>query len=152
MKFQKILEKVGTAYFFIGIIVIGLLLGAAGLAGIFSKDEYLPCEATIVRIEEYYDYTTSDDDSGIQYRVYVDYAAEGRRFREAELGSYSSSMKEGDVITIEYKKGEPEVIQGKGAGKVPYIVAIVGFASAGFGIYRYSRYKKFKKETGIAAL
>ena len=141
MKLNQILEKAGMRYFFIAPIVAGLLMCVLGVRGIFSKDVYLPCEATIVRIEEYYDYTV-DEDNPLQHRVFVDYTAEGRRFREVELGSYSSSMKEGDTITVEYKEGEPEIIQGEGANKVPYIIAVVGLGMAGFGIYRFSRYKK----------
>ena len=144
MKFEEFFAKTSFVYANIVFIIAGLLISGISVLSLFSKTEYAQTQATIVEIEEYYDMTDISDDASnrINHRVYVDYAADGMRFRHAELGAYSSSMKEGDEITIEYDTSDPSHIQSKGANKIVFVTIPVGFAVAAFGIVRLKLAKK----------
>ncbi len=132
MKFIDLLRKTAVLRFYAGMVVVGLVIGVISAIGLAApKAEYIPVEATIVRIDESYD--SAGD--GTNYTVYVRYRAGGQWFDEAELGAYSSGMKEGDVIEIEYNFDDPSMIQMPGSEKIPYITCAVGFIAAAVGVY-----------------
>lgn len=140
MKLLDLLRKVKVLRFSAGMILIGLVMGVISVIGLTApKAEYIPVEATIVRIDESYDPTAYGGDGGTNYTVYVRYRAEGQWYDEAELGAYSSGMKEGDVIDIEYNAEDPSVIQTPGSEKIPYITCAVGFIAAAAGVFLFIR-------------
>ncbi|MDO4811800.1 MAG: DUF3592 domain-containing protein [Eubacteriales bacterium] len=126
MRNSRILGKMmavwsGLSFVAVGIffIVISILILRA------PKTDYIPTTATIVDIIEKYD--PMDDE--IDHQVFVDYKANGKSYRHAALGSYSSSMQVGDRVDIEYAADDPSHIQTPGSGKIVYIVLGVGILS-----------------------
>lgn len=114
----KILTALGSLL--TGIIMLGFSIVVIAL----PDAEYAETTGTIVNIEEYRDMTSSNND--IMHRVFVDYTADGKDYKNAEYGSYSSSMEIGDEVTVLYNVDEPKQIQAPGFEKVPYIVGGVG--------------------------
>ena len=68
------------------------------------------------------------------YTVLVDYEADGVIYEDAEYGSYDSSMKEGDEVTVLYNQDDPTDITYPGFEKLPTIICIAGALAIVFGI------------------
>ena len=121
------------SFTFIGFIIFGLIF-VAGSIFIMTrpKIEYKTCEGTVVNIEEYYD--TFDGDNQLCHRVYVDYTVDGKEYKNAEYGSYNSSMKEGDKVAVYYDPSDPSSIQPEGFETVPYVVLGAGCVAIIVGV------------------
>lgn len=124
-----------TKRFFMAIstIIIALIFVGLSIFAIARKDEvtFENVEATIVRIDEFYDTVNQQN----EYTVFVDYEVEGVKYKGVEYGAYDSSMDVGDTVTAKYDVDNPEFIEAEGSENVPYIVGGAGFVLAVFGIY-----------------
>ena len=112
------------------------VFGLAFLAGsIFllcsPKVDYAETQGIIAEIEESYNFSSEE----YEYAVYVDYAVDGVRYEHAPYGSYNSSMKVGDAVTVLYNPAAPDEIQAPGFETVPYVVGAAGLAALIFGIW-----------------
>ena len=117
----------------LGFVVIGLILAGISVFQLTRpKVDYKTCEGTIVRIEEGLDLTA--DDTNIIYKVYVDYTADGKEYKEVDYGSYNSSMKEGGKVTVYYDPADPSKIQAEGFETVPYVVLGAGIVAVIIGV------------------
>lgn len=86
-------------------------------------------DATISRIETY-----TDSDGDTQHTVYVDYRYGGKTYKDVELSRYSSSMDEGDEITVELDPKNPEELASSPLGSliVGIVFTLVGCAISWF--------------------
>lgn len=126
MKIVRILAPVST-------IIAALLFVAFSVFAITHNDDtvYKTTEATIVRIEENYNYI----DEMYEHTVFVDYEVDGVKWKGIEYGAYDSSMEIGDTVKVKYDMKDPTSIQAEGSEKVPYIVGGAGLAVLAFGIF-----------------
>lgn len=140
MKLLDLLRKTKVLRFYAGLAAAGLFIGIFSVVALVTPEaEYIPVQATIVRIDESYDPMAYGGEGGTDYAVYVRYRAGGQWFDEAELGAYSSGMKEGDVIDIEYNSEDPSMIRTPGSENIPYITGAVGFIAAAAGIVLFMK-------------
>ena len=89
--------------------LIFLIAGVACIiAGILFlndvKGEFVKTEAVISSIESYYDEMAEEE----KHFVYVDYTVDGKEYQNIDIGTWSSSMKEGETIKIMYDVWNPE--------------------------------------------
>ena len=114
-KFKKVFGLVIT-------LVVGVVLVGFSIAALSAPDvDYQTTTGTIVDIQEETD--AEDFTSG---QTYVDYTVDGKEYTHVEFGSYSSSMKLGDKVTVLYDPADPTHIQAEGTEFVPYVVLVVG--------------------------
>lgn len=85
---------------------------------------------TVTDIIEEYD-AASETNS---YRVIITYRAAGKRYENAEYGSYHTGMKVGDTVDVEYSVEDPTRINAPGNEYIPFITLLVGAAALVFGI------------------
>ena len=115
----------------IKLLLLGLVLVAAGF--IFLLDIAGPSQKTkavISRIEVI-------DEPGAQevdYKVYVDYAVDGTRYRDVPLGSYSAFMKEGKQITVRYNIENPAQVHTSSATIAVWVLFLSGGVCLFFSI------------------
>lgn len=105
----------------------------SGMVGHFEKTK-----AVISRIETEY----NNIDNTYDYHVYVDYVADGTRYRDIPLGSYDAGMTEGKKITIEYNVDKPEKVRTKhsiAAVVVLFAVGGAGLVLSGTGLLAAKR-------------
>lgn len=130
---QNVMRKAQKIRMGIGFAVAGALFLAMGIFFLLNganKADFAQASATIARIETFYD-TVSESESG---RTFVDYTVDGTTYRGIELGSWSSSMKEGDKVNILYDVNDPGNITTKGGLLVPYVAILAGLAALVFGV------------------
>ncbi len=124
----------------LGFIVIGLILAGISVFVLTRpKVDYRTCEGTIVKIEERDEYV--GDELTREYKVFIDYEADGKEYKEVEYGAYDSSMDEGDTVTVYYDPADPSRIQPEGFEKVPYVVLAAGIVSVAAGVVMLIRKK-----------
>lgn len=121
-------------------LITGVFFVVFSLIALFSaaKAEYKSTTATIKDIVVSYDAVNETN----EYSVLVDYNANGRHYRNIELGSYSSSMKIGDTVEVFYDTENPELIHTKGGEKVPFVTLAAGLAAGAYGGYTLLKIKK----------
>ena len=123
--------KIVRILFAIGILVVGI---AFVIASVFvlkaPKVERVETEATVVEINEDYDSINETT----TYEVFVDYEVDGKQYTHAEYGSYTTGMKVGDKVTVEYNPEDPSDVQAPGADNIPYIILAVGAVAVILGI------------------
>lgn len=123
MKFWNTIRKIERIRFYLSLIAVGVLFTVVSCIVIaMPKPEFSSADGVIQRIEPY------NNPSGEElYVVYVSYTDEsGNRHEEIRYPAYSSSMKEGDTVTVLYDPAAPEEIQAPGGEIVPYVLFVVG--------------------------
>lgn len=149
MAFMDKLKKFTVVKSFIGFLLVGLIFTAIGAFIIFSpKSEKVTVEATIDRIEEYIEFGET------QHRIYISYTdANGVKHENVPHGEYSSKMKEGDTLSVQYDVNDPECVSSTGGEFLPYVITGIGIlcivGSLVFGIKALkkptSEYNQFDK-------
>ena len=149
-KIEKVVNKV---YLFqsikmaIGFIIVGLLmLGISTFAFINYKEYDGVTNATISKIAKTDDRTAMEEEEDIGYTVYVDYEIDGKEFKNIELGSYSSDMKEGDKIEIRYDLNDPYQIKTPGGRLFISIFMVISSLAIVFGVYNLIKIRKNSKK------
>ncbi len=119
------------------VAVIGVILIVLGIISKNSdKDiEYRTVQGEITNITE--DIIGEDR----EYHVYVTYKVAGTKYEDVEYGSYNSSMKVGDRVTVYYDPADPSHYQAKGFETVPYVFGGVGAAAVIFSVIMMIRKK-----------
>ena len=92
-----------VGFLFLG--VIGLCVEIPATQEYYQevKPRIIEVDAVIQRIETY-----KDSDGDTQHNVYVTYQHDGTVYEDVELSRYSSSMNEGDHVTVELDPENPE--------------------------------------------
>ena len=100
VKVRDFIRKYKQLTFFIGLLVVGIIFAIAGILSLSKpKVEGVSVDAKIVDIKKEDAGTDGDGSTIYNYYVYVDYKdKEGNEHKNIETGSYSSSMKVGDII------------------------------------------------------
>lgn len=112
IKIRDFIRKYQQLTFFIGLLIVGVVFSIVGVISLKEpKIDGIEVEAKIVNIEEE---KTGEDADGLDtydYHVYVDYTdKDGVEHSNVESYKYSSSMKVGDTINVEYNPENPEEI------------------------------------------
>ena len=77
-----------------------------------NSEYYITLDARIVEIQKEVTYDEVNDETDVDYTVFVDYEYNGVKYEHIELGRHDTDMREGDVLQIEIDTREPgEVVQ-----------------------------------------
>lgn len=136
----NVLRKFGKIRSSVGFIIIGLLFTVVSILILFSPEgETETTSAVITEIEVSY-----NEEGDRDFTVYVDYTVAGTEYTHIWLGSYSSSMHEGDTIEINYDPADPTAISAVGSDEVLYVVLIAGLLALAVGVLMLIRSIKQK--------
>ncbi len=121
-------------------LVVGLIVLIVGIAfsvklAVFNSNS-ATVEATIVEIYTYY------NDDSTEHRVFVSYEVDGVTYSHRELGSYSSSMREGKTVKIKYNLDNPNEIMSKSSVFIPVILLPLGGIFMGLAIWQLTIIRK----------
>ena len=143
MPIRRFFQKAAQIYFWITLSAVGLLFLVIGLLALRAPEaEYLPTTATITAIEEEYDAFAEET----RMRVLVEYEAEGVRYSDTELDSYSSSMRVGDTLEAEYRADDPAQLRTSDGKTVLLVVLTVGASALLGGLFMTVRTARKKTE------
>ena len=123
----------------VGLILLGLAFIVLGVYILINPAEY-DCEATatISKIEvtggEWVTNADGLDTYEETYTVYVSYDFEGKEIKDAELNSYSSSMKVGDSVDIEFNADDTAHVSEAGFSILPIVAIVAGTVAVVVGI------------------
>lgn len=110
-------------------LFLGLLALIVGATSLVNRRNYLPVDATIIRIEEAYD--TAEE--RYNYITIVKYRVNGKEY-EGDIGFYEPGFKEGKVIEIRYDPNDPANVESATPGALIYFI-VVGTMVTAAGIY-----------------
>lgn len=120
MKRDKKTKKIIMIFFLIvDIVIFALLFSNWNDTKNFMKNA-IKTEATITKIDEKHHGGDTD------YLVYVSYYVDGKSYNE-ELNSYSSSMREGNKVTIYYNPNNPSEIRSNDNSFDEIILLLYGY-------------------------
>lgn len=88
----------------------GLIVGGVVIRN-YSNEFFKSANSTTATIDRIERYRDSDGES--EYDVFVSYEAEGQYFDDIELDFYSSSMYQGQQLTVYYQSTRPNIIRTK---------------------------------------
>ena len=133
MKFWNALRKIERIRFYISLLLVGLLFVVlSGIVISRPKAELVSADGVIERIESY-----EGADGETQYRVFISYTdADGNRHEGLEYPAYSSSMKEGGTVGVQYDPASPEMIQSSDGAFIPYLILAVGLIAIAAAIIK----------------
>ena len=133
MRFWNTIRKVERIRFYASLLVVGaLFVVLAGIGISLPKAELLSAEGKIERIE--FDTDASGEKTEQVYVSYTDYA--GVHHETIRYPAYSSSMKEGDSVSLLYDPAAPENIESPGAKYIPYIFIVIGILAVAVSIFK----------------
>ncbi|MDO4816596.1 MAG: hypothetical protein Q4A83_08385 [Bacillota bacterium] len=123
----------------VGLILLGLAFIVLGVYVLINPAEYdYEATATISRIEATGGEWVTDADGHETYEdtytVYVSYDFEGREIKDAELNSYSSSMKVGDSVDIEFNADDTAHVSEVGFSILPIVAIVAGTVAVVVGV------------------
>ncbi len=139
MNFFRVVGKIERIRFYLMLFVVGVLFVVLAIVGLsMPKPELLSTEGVIERIEFY-----EDADGEEMQDVFVSYVDDkGNSHENIKYPAYSSSMKEGDTVTILFDPSSPEHIQTKGGEVIPYIFLVIGIIAIVISILKIVAGKK----------
>lgn len=131
MNFWNTVRKIAKIRFYASFLLVGILFVVASCFVIAQpKPDLLSVEGTIEKIE------VTLVGSEEEYQVFVSYRDQnGGRHLNIPYPSYSSSMKEGDTVTVLYAPAAPEEIQAPGGAFIPYLILVIGVAAIVFSVW-----------------
>lgn len=122
----------------VGAILLGLVFLVLGIYFLINPHEYeYTATATISDIQVTGgEWVTEGDTNRYEenHTVYVDYSFSGKEIKGAELGSYSSSMKVGDSIEIQFDSDDLTHVSETGFDLFPVVAIVLGGISVAVGI------------------
>lgn len=143
MGFWKTVSKIERIRFIVSLLLVGVLFIVVACFAISQpKKELSSTEGTITSIVFYLD--SQGEESQYVYVRYTD--RNGVTYDDVEYPSYSSSMKEGDTVTVLYDPASPKQIQAPGGEYLPYIFLAIGVVCVAVSIYQFVTGAK-KKES-----
>ena len=110
-------------------LFLGILALTVGITSLVKRDRYIPVEATITRIEEYY----STEEDQCTYNTIASYRVDGKEY-ENDIGYYEPSFEEGKTIEIRYNPADPSEVEAASAGFLIYLV-IIGAVLIAAGVF-----------------
>lgn len=129
-----------------GCILVGLIFLVLGAYLFFNPTEYeYTANAVIGSIEVTGGEWVDEGDTQVYretYTVYVDYTFNGSDVKGAALDSYSSSMKVGDAVEIQFNGDDLMNVSQTGQGFLPIIIAAAGLISIVVGVFQIKRLPK----------
>ena len=137
----------------IGLILLGLAFFALGVYVLLNPAHYdSSATAVISKIEvtgsEWVDYGSDNQVLEDTYAVYVSYSFNGTEIKDAELDCYSSTMKVGDSIDIEFNADDTSHVSEAGFDFMPIIFMVAGAAAAAIGVIQLIRLPKARARFG----
>lgn len=134
------LKILGALFSVVGIVMIIVAVVVQLNSNKFFKTAK-EAQATIEYIDTYSEYDRTDDRMETRHDVYVSYETEdGDYYSNEKLGYYTSSMKEGQAITIYYDPEKPTDIRTKAGIKLlVYVFGGLGCVFAPVGIFLLTR-------------
>lgn len=139
MIYKNKLRKAPSVCFLMGIIyaIVGIIFLIVGITISVHNNNFLKnaqqTNAVISQIEKEY-YNDSDGERKTKHSVCVKYEINGRQYEEL-LDYYSSDMREGDTIIINYSPDDPsKIITNMGSKILGFVIIPLGsiFALLGF--------------------
>lgn len=100
--------------FVVPFLVVGIFAVLGGFSSLVTyesnKEHYVQVDARIVQIlrEEHYD--SVNDETDVDYTVFVDYEYGGKQYEHVQLSYYNSSMRQGDLLQIEIDSRDPGTV------------------------------------------
>lgn len=142
-KSTKILVGAST----VGLILIGLAFFALGVYILLNPAHYdSSATAVISKIEvtgsEWRNVGADDEVLEDTHAVYVSYTFNGTEIKDALLDCYSSTMKVGDSIDIEFNADDTAHVSEAGFDFMPIIFMAAGAAAAAVGVVQIIRLPK----------
>ena len=110
-------------------LFLGILALAVGISSLVRRDKYIPVEATITRIEEFY----SAEEDQCTYSTIAAYRVDGKDY-ENDIGYYEPSFEEGKTIEIRYNPADPSEVEAASQGFLIYLV-IIGAVLTAAGVF-----------------
>ncbi len=103
------MKRIFNIVFPIIMVVAAVVVIVFGVKKMASKKLYdASTTAVITGIEREWTGTDEDGFDQYEYHVYINYEVDGKKYENKEYPGYSSSMKQGDELTILYKTSNPE--------------------------------------------
>lgn len=112
------------------LLFLGLFATLVGSLTLKKQKSYLPTDAVISKIEEYYDASAGEDGPQYSYDVTVRYTVDGKEY-EGPLGYHQDGYEEGQTVSIRYNPENPEKIVQASKGFAIYLVIIGPLLLAG---------------------
>lgn len=127
--------------------VIGLALIVLGLFLLLNPPQYdYTVTGEISKIEvtggEWVEDANGFPEYQDTYTVYVSYEFNGKTVTDAELSSYSSSMKVGDSIEIAFNADDTAHVSEPDLGFMPIIAIVLGVVFAATGVIGFVRSRR----------
>lgn len=129
-----------------GRIISGVFFAAGVLVLLFSvylfhqysqiEDELVPVQAVIERIEV----RRRNDDT--DHDVYVSYTYQGQTYDNVRLNRYSSSMDEGDILTLNIHPDDPDRVVTNGGPIALLIGAVFTLVGGGLSLAAWRKPKE----------
>ena len=133
---STILNRILKFVFPIVMAVFAVILIVAGVKKLQSRRLYdASTKAVIVGIEREWTGTDEDGFDTYDYKVYVDYEVDGKKYENREYPGYSSSMKKGDELEILYQSSNPENFAEKNVTGNSVIMIVIGAVLALAGVF-----------------
>ena len=139
MIYKNKLRKAPSVSFLMGIIyaIVGIIFLIVGIAISVHNNNFLKnaqqTNAVISQIEKEY-YNDSDGDRKTKHNVWVKYEVDSRQYEEL-LDYYSSDMREGDTIIINYSPNDPsKIITNMGSKILGFVIIPLGSIFAMLGL------------------
>ena len=133
---RTILNRILKFVFPIVMAVFAVILIVAGVKKLQSRRLYdASTKAVIVGIEREWTGTDEDGFDTYDYKVYVDYEVDGKKYENREYPGYNSSMKKGDEVEILYQSSNPENFAEKNVTGNSVIMIVIGAVLALAGVF-----------------
>ncbi len=124
MDIRSTARKVMHIRAIVGFAIAGILFVAVGVLVLRApQGDYAPVKATVDHIDEIENFDETE------YHVYVDYEVDGKKYEDAEYGSYHTGMKAGDIVDAEYNVDDPADLRAPGTEMIPYVIVGAGIVS-----------------------
>ena len=130
------MNKIFNIIFSVVMVVFGIIAIVSGVKKLQSKDLYdAAATAVITGIEREWTGTDEDGFDEYDYKVYVSYEVDGKKYENVEYPGYSSSMKQGDDIEILYQSAAPDQISEKNVTGNAALFIVVGAVLSLAGVF-----------------
>ena len=133
------------------LLIIGVIIFLIGCIQPFryenAKENGYEVDATIVEVVKKDESDADSVTSSTSYTIYADYEAGGKEYKHVRVGKYYDTDKYqvGKTIKVVVDPGSPEKPMFEGG-----VLCVIGFLTAGCGIFAMIRGRKKAKGTGEA--
>ena len=114
-------------------LLVGALVSVGGVESLVryetNKEHYVQVDATIVQILREESYDSVNDETDVDYTVFVDYEYGGKEYKHVQLDYYNSSMRQGERLQIEIDSRDPGTVVSNNW----WIMLVGGFVSCPWG-------------------